>query len=146
MTLDESLKLERYKLVTSRQAWVVDVARGVFTGYATTLAAFVGGAVSLTFATNAVVRLGPTTVTEILFLVATFISCVAVASAFQIAFCLWRWYEFREAECKLYSAAPHPESWAKYFELAFIGMMGASVALVWVGYFALGNIIRSAAT
>lgn len=143
MSIDESFRLERYKLVTSRQVWVKDVARAVFTGYAATLAAFVGGAITLTFATNAVARLGATTVNEILFFIAVFLSCVAIASVYQIRFCIWRWYEYRGAECKLYAAAPQPESWAKYFELSFIVIISASVALVWLGYRELGELIHT---
>ena len=143
MEMEDNLRLERYKLVTSRQAWVVDVARGVYTGYATTLAAFVAGALSLTAATDIVERLGAPTVTKILLFIAIFISCVGIVSTFQIGFCLRRWYEYRDAECHIYSAAPKPEWWAKYFEIAFVVIMGASLALVWIGYFALADIIQS---
>jgi len=71
-------------------------------------------------------------------LVAAFITCVAIASTIQISFCLWRWYEYRHAECKIYSEVPKPEAWAIAFELGFIAMMGASVGLVIGG----GNIVR----
>lgn len=143
LSFDESLQLERYKLVTSRQAWVVDVARSVFTGYVTIFAGFVAGAVTLATATNSVARLGPRLVEEALLLVAIFITCVSLASTIQISFCLWRWYEFRNAECKIYRAAPKPEAWAVAFELGFIAMMGASAALVWFGYGELVSIVRS---
>lgn len=143
LTFEETLKIERYKLVTSRQAWVVDVARSVFTGYVTIFAGFIAGAVSLATATNAVARLGPELVSKALLLVAVFITCVAIASTIQISFCLWRWYEFRDAECKIYEAAPKPESWAFAFELGFIAMMGASIALVWFGYGELLSIVKS---
>jgi len=141
MNLEDSLKLERYKLVTSRQAWVMDVARGVYIGYATTVAAFVGGALTLVLTVKQTSALKPEIVESILFMIAVFITCVAVVSTFQIAFCTWRWYEYRVAECKIYPEAPSPESWAKYFELAFVVLMGASVALIWVGYSALSRIV-----
>ena len=144
LTLEESLKVERFKVVTSRQAWVVDVARGVFTGYVTIFAAFIAGAVSLATATNAVARLGPDLVARVLLLVAAFITCVAIASTIQISFCLWRWYEYRQAECKIYSEVPKPEAWAIAFELGFIAMMGASVGLVWFGYGVLVSFVQAA--
>ena len=143
MDLESSLRLERYKLVTSRQAWVVDVARSVFSSYATTLAAFVGGTLTLTYATDAVKRLGSPAVSTLLLTVAIFNTCAALASVYQIYFCLKRWHEFRNAECKIYHEAPKPEGWAKNFELAFIVMISASVALVWVGYFALSGVVAT---
>lgn len=141
MTLEDSLKLERYKLVTSRQAWVMDVARGVYVGYATTIAAFVGGALTLVLTSKQTSALDSEFVGQVLFMIAVFITCVALVSTFQIGFCTWRSYEYRVAECKLFPDAPQPVSWAKYFELAFVALMAASVALVWVGYSALSRIV-----
>jgi len=46
MTLEEGLRLERYKFVTERQKYFTDLAKETFNSYTTMFAAFAAGAVT----------------------------------------------------------------------------------------------------
>lgn len=132
MSFKDNLKLERYRLVTERQAYFTNLAKETFNSYARTFAAFVAGAVTLISLRNQL-QLQPTVIIALLDAIAVLLSLAAVISIFQIFFCLKRWYGFRNAECEINPAAPKPESWAWLFEGMYCVAIIASVFVSWWG-------------
>ena len=132
MTLQESLRLERYKLVTERQKYFTELAKETFNSYARTFVAFTAGAVTL-ISLKTQLRLAPDVVLGLLQAIAALLSLVAVISIGQIVFCLVRWYGFRNAECQINPECPKPEWWAWIFEGLYSVGIAVSVGITWWG-------------
>ncbi|MCW5596607.1 MAG: hypothetical protein KIT42_12110 [Rhodocyclaceae bacterium] len=132
MSLEDDLKVERYKLVTERQKYFTDLAKDTFTSYSKMFAAFSAGAVALV-SLKKQLGIEPSVVNALLQAIAVLLTLAAVLSIGQILFCLRRWYGFRHAECEINSDAPRPENWAWLFEGMYCVGMGVSVIFAWWG-------------
>ncbi|QDF97641.1 hypothetical protein CJ010_14395 [Azoarcus sp. DD4] len=145
MDFRESMIHERYKLVTSRQLYLVDLTKDTFASYARTLAAFVAGTITLVSAAEKL-SLSQAVVLDLILAIAVFLSFAASISVAQILFCIKRWYEYRAAECKINPDAPRAEWWACLFEAMYAAAILGSIGLVWWGYFYLGATVGKVAT
>ena len=132
MTFEESLILERYKLVTERQKYFTDFARDTFNSYTTIFAAFAAGAVTLV-SLKKQLEIDAPVVTALLQTIAVLLTLAAALSIAQIEFCLKRWYGFRNAECEINPQVPKPETWAGVFEGMYGLGIAASVGVAWWG-------------
>jgi hypothetical protein len=132
MTLEESLKLERYKLVTERQKYFTDLAKGTFNYYARTFASFAVGAIALV-SLKRKLSIEAEVIAGIIQMIAILLTLIAIGSIVQVAFCLKRWYGFRDAECEINPLCPRPESWAILFEGMYGLGIGASIIVIWWG-------------
>lgn len=141
MELKECITIERYKLVTSRQIYLVDLVKEIFSAYAKTLAAFIAGSITLVSTARRLEITPPEVILDLIGAIAVFLSFAALISISQIIFCMVRWREYRLAECKINPDAPIPEWWAYLFEAMYALAITASVGLVWWGYFFLESIL-----
>ena len=141
MDIRENIMLERYKLVTSRQTYLVDMTKETFSSYAKTLATFVAGSFVLVSSAQKLLPVSPDAVVDILRAIAVFLTFAAAISTFQIYLCTVRWFEYRHAECTLNPDAPRPGRLDCLFEYAYGLAIVGSVALVWWGYFYLGKVL-----
>ena len=140
MSLEEDLKVERYKLVTERQKYFTDLAKDTFTSYSKMFAAFAAGAVALV-SLKKQLGMEPSVVNALLEAIAVLLTLAAVLSICQIVFCLLRWYGFRDAECEINPEAPRPEYWAWLFEGMYCFGIGVSVVFAWWGVRHFGVIL-----
>jgi hypothetical protein len=130
MDLKESLKLERYKLVTDRQRYFTELARDAFASYVKFLTALTVGALTLVSTQNRLdlrIDIVIYVVRGILYLI-TFLGVVASS---QIVFCLARWYGFRRAESKINPDTPRPDRWWWIFESLYIVAICFSIGVAW---------------
>jgi len=132
MTFKESLKLERYKLVTERQKYFTDLARDSFKSYTRTFAGFAAGALMLV-SLKKQLSLDAADVTALLQAIAVVLTLAAIISIAQTIFCLVRWYGFRKAECDINPECPKPEWWACLFEVMYCLGILVSVCIAWLG-------------
>jgi hypothetical protein len=135
MDLQDSLKLERYKLVTDRQKYFTELARDAFASYIKFLTGLSAGAIAIVSTRNRLelrIDIILYLVNGILYLV-TFLGIVASG---QIVFCLARWYGFRTAESKINPDSPEPDRWWWIFETLYIVAIWFSVSVAW--YYAAG--------
>lgn len=140
MTFEESLTLERYKLVTERQKYFTDLAKDTFNSYTTIFAAFAGGAVALV-SSKKQLGIEPAVVAALLQMIAVLLTLTAVFTVIQIVFCLKRWYGFRKAECMINPKVPKPENWAWLFEGMYCFGIVLSSAFAWWGFHYLDAIL-----
>ena len=141
MDLKDSLKLERYKLVTERQKYFTDLAREAAGTYLKFLSALVAAAITVVSTSNKL-DLDRRTVTFVITSIASLITFLAFATAGQVAFCLWRWQGFRRAEAKINPDCPSPDKAWWIFETIYIVVIGVSVAMAWLMAFKLPNVVR----
>jgi hypothetical protein len=132
MTFDESLKLERYKLVTERQKYFTNLAKETFNYYTRTFALFAAGAVALV-SLKRQLNIEADVIANLVHMIAILLTLIAVGSIVQVVFCLKRWYGFRDAECEINSVCPKPESWACLFEGMYGLGIGVSIIVIWWG-------------
>jgi hypothetical protein len=145
MDLQDSLKLERYKLVTDRQRYFTELARDAFASYVKFLTGLSAGAIALVSTRNRFdLRMDVVLylIKGILYLV-TFLGIVASG---QIMFCLARWYGFRTAESKINPDSPEPDWWWWIFETLYIVAILFSVAVAWYYAAGLPDRLRAAAS
>lgn len=130
MDLKDSLRLERYKLVTERQRYFTELARDSFASYIRLLAGLTAGGITLV-STRSKLELMPQVVVQlvdaIVYLV-TFLGCVAIV---QILFCLARWRGFRRAESEINPDTPPPDWWWWLFETMYACAIAFSIYLAW---------------
>ncbi|MBN8443678.1 MAG: hypothetical protein J0M28_18545 [Thauera sp.] len=138
MDFRESMIYERYKVVTSRQLYLVDLTKDTFASYARTLAAFVAGSITLVSVAEKL-ELSPAVALDLVRAIVVFLSFAALLSVAQIVFCMKRWFEYRKAECEINPDAPAPEWWACLFEAMYALAIFGSVGLIWWGYFYIGS-------
>ena len=130
MVLNDSLKLERYKLVTERQKYFTELARDAFSSYVRFLTALTAGAITLVSTRNKLELRLPV----VLFLVDGLLYLVwflALVTSGQIVFCLVRWNGFRKAESKINPDSPSPDSWWWIFETLYVIVVVLSAIVAW---------------
>lgn len=132
MTLEENLKLERYKLVTERQTYFTDLAKETFNSYTKIFTGFVAGSVAL-ISLQKQLAIDQTVVIALVHAIAVLLTLAAALSIAQIVFCLKRWYGFRNAECEINPHVQKPEAWAWLFEGMYCSGIAASVGVAWWG-------------
>lgn len=130
MDLQESLKLERYKLVTDRQKYFTELARQTFASYITFLTALSAGTIALVSTRNRL-ELRPPVVLFLVTAVLTLLTFLAVVASVQIVFCLFRWHGFRKAESKINPDSPVPDFWWWVFETGYVVAIILSVLIAW---------------
>jgi hypothetical protein len=131
MELDESLKLERYKLVTDRQKYFTNLASGAFASYIKIFTGLVAGGIGLVSAKS---KLGiePELVVPLLKGIVCLVTFLGLVAIFQIIFCLVRWKEYREAEREVSAKSPPVKWWWWVFEGLYCVGVGASILTLWV--------------
>ncbi len=130
MSLEDDLKLERYKLVTDRQKYFTELARATFDTYTKIFVSLSAGGIALVSAKSSLgvdSELLPRLVKGI----AALVTFMGLASTGQIVFCVVRWYGFRREEHDLYPRAGDPKGWAWVFEGLYMVVIVASIIVVW---------------
>jgi hypothetical protein len=123
MDLRDSLKLERYKLVTDRQRYFTELARDAFASYVKFLTGLTAGAIALVSTRN---RL-ELRIDIVLYLINGIL------------------YGFRTAESKINPDSPKPDWWWWIFETLYIVAILFSVGLAWYYAAGLAGRLRAAA-
>ena len=141
MTLDENLKLERYKLVTDRQKYFTELARESFSFYMKMLTGLVAGSITL-ISLKSTLELRIPLLSKILCLVAALITFLGIVSIFQIIFCLARWKGYRQAEIQIYKESPPIKWWYWVFETLYCVAIIISIASVWFAIYCLISFIE----
>lgn len=142
MTLEDKLKLERYKLVTDRQRYFTNLAKDSFGSYIKVFTYLCAGAITLVSARSSL-QIDVKLMLQLIKAIVILITFLGIVSGGQIAFCLVRWYGFRRAETEINTKCPPAEWWAWIFEGLYILAIGISIAVAWFGSSKLGLIIQS---
>jgi hypothetical protein len=130
MNLIESLKLERYKLVTERQKYFTELARDAFASYVRFLTGLTAGAITLVSTRNKL-ELRPPVVLFLVDAILYLVWFLAVVTSGQIVFCLVRWYGFRKAEARINPDSPPPDWWWWVFETLYVIVIVFSAIVAW---------------
>ena len=131
MSLDDSLKLERYKLVTDRQKYFTELARSSFAEYMKVFTGLAAGAIVLVSAKSKL-DLKPEHARLLIIAIAGLVTLLGVLAIGQIVFCLVRWYGYRRAENEVNENAPLIKSWFWVFEVLYCVAIGLSILAGWI--------------
>jgi len=142
MTLEDNLKLERYKLVTDRQKYFTDLAKDSFASYIKVFTYLCAAAITLVSARSSL-QIDVELLLQLVNAIVILVTFLGIVSGIQIVFCLVRWYGFRKAETQINKECPKAEWWAWIFEGLYILAIGISIFVVWFGSSKLGLIIQS---
>lgn len=142
MTLEDELKLERYKLVTERQKYFTDLAKDSFGSYIKVFTCLCAGAITLISA-RATLQIEIELLLKLINAITILVSFLGAVSVGQIIFCLVRWYGFRQAEAEINKECPKAETWAWIFEGLYILAIVISIVAVWFGSSIIGQMIQS---
>jgi len=142
MTLEENLKLERYKLVTDRQKYFTELARESFTSYMKVLTGLTAGSITL-ISLKSTLELKIPLLSKILYLVAALVTFLGIVSVLQIFFCLARWKGYRQAEIQIYADSPPIKWWYWVFETLYCIAIITSIIAVWFAAHCLISAIKS---
>jgi len=143
MTLKQDIALERYKLVTSRQAYFTDLAKETFSYYVKIFVSLSSGAIALV-SLKEKIAVNVSLLPKLLCAIGALLSIVGTISICQILFCLLRWYGFRNAECRINPDCPKAEWWAWLFEGMYVVAIISSVMVLWFGIVHFGEALRAA--
>jgi hypothetical protein len=141
MTLEENLKLERYKMVTDRQKYFTDLARDSFASYIKVFTYLFAGAITLV-STRSSLQIDAKLLIQLIKGITVLATFLGVVAAGQISFCLIRWYGFRKTEAEINTECPDAEWWAWLFEGLYIFFIAISILVAWFGSSKLGLIIQ----
>jgi hypothetical protein len=142
MTLEEQLKLERYKLVTDRQKYFTELARSSFASYIKVFTYLCAGAITL-ISVRSSLQIDAKLLLQLIKGIAILVTFLGVVSSGQIVFCLVRWYGFHRAEAEINKECPKAERWAWIFEGLYIVAIVISIFAAWFGSSILGLIIQT---
>ena len=142
MTLEDNLKLERYKLVTDRQKYFTDLAKDSFGSYIKVFTCLCAGAITLVSARTSL-QIDAKLLIQLIKVIAILVTFLGVVSGGQIVFCLVRWYGLRRTETEINKECPKAEWWAWIFEGFYILFIAISIFAAWFGSSKLGLIIQS---
>ena len=131
MSMEDNLRLERYKLVTDRQKYFTELARGTFASYMRAFTVLASGGIALV-STKSKLELQPRLLLPLLDGIVYLIAFLGVAAIGQIIFCLVRWHGFRRAERKINPDSPEIRQWWWVFEGLYCTAIAASTVAVWV--------------
>jgi hypothetical protein len=141
MSLNDDMKLERYKLVTGRQKYFTELARGSFSSYMKIFTGLAVAGISLVSAKSKI-DLQPQLLILLLKIVIYLITFLGIAAVGQIIFCLIRWKGYRQAESKINPDVPEIKKWWWVFEGLYCAAITASIVLIWMVASSLPNIIK----
>ncbi len=142
MATKQELELERYRLVTSRQAYFTDLAKETFSNYIKIFISLSSGAIALISLSKSLV-IEVTLLSKLLFAISTLLSIVGIISICQIIFCLVRWYGFHNAERQINPDCPKAEWWAWLFEGMYVLAIIFSIMVLWFGIGHFNEILHS---
>jgi hypothetical protein len=142
MNLEDQIKIERYKLVTNRQKYFTNLAKGSFGYYIKVFIYLCAGVITLVSA-KASLQIDAKLLLQLIKSIAILVTFLGIFSILQIIFCLVRWYGFRTAEAEINKECPKAEWWACIFELLYISTIAISIVVAWYGLSKLGLIIQS---
>lgn len=130
VSLEDDLKLERYKLVTDRQKYFTELARSAFASYIKVFIGLAAGGITLISA-SLKLELKP----ELLQPLVNVISCLVIFLGFvtigQIIFCLIRWRGYRKAETEINPDSPPIKGWYWVFEGLYCVAIAISIVAIW---------------
>jgi hypothetical protein len=132
MAIREDLKVERYKLATSRQEYFTDLAKETFSYYVKIFISLSSGAIALV-SLNKPLVIGVDLLSKLLFAIGALLSIVGLISICQIIFCLIRWYIFHDEECQIDPDCRKAEWWACLFEGMYVVAIASSIMVLWYG-------------
>jgi len=130
MTIEEYLRLERYKLVTGRQKYFTELARSSFGSYVKVLTGLAMASVTLV-STRQQLGIETPILTKLIYGVASLTTFWGVIAIIQIIFCLERWKGYRRAERSINSQSPPIKKWWWIFESLYCVFIALSVVAVW---------------
>lgn len=131
MSVEDDLKLERFKLVTDRQKYFTELARGTFASYVKVFTALAVAGIMLISARSKL-DLRPDMVPRLVYAVAGLVTFLGIVSIGQIVFCLVRWKGYRKAEQEINPDSPRMKRWWWVFEGLYCVTIAISTVAVWV--------------
>jgi hypothetical protein len=130
MSLDDDLRVERYKLVTDRQKYFTELARSSFGSYVKVLTGLAMASVTL-FSTRNQLRIDVSVFNKLIYAVAALTSFWGIIAIAQIVFCLVRWIGYRRAEISVCKDSPPIKPWWWIFETLYCVFIACSSVAVW---------------
>ncbi len=140
LELKNSLKIERYKIVTELQKYFTELAKDSINSYVKIFVSFAAAAVGLIYFKQQL-EFEPMIDISLLKAIYVLLTLVAVMSIIQIIFCLVRWYGLRNSEHDINSECSPLECWAWEFEGLYALAIIGSIYVVWYGFDHFSKII-----
>ncbi|MBN2590539.1 MAG: hypothetical protein JXA96_11815 [Sedimentisphaerales bacterium] len=142
MTIEDDLRLERYRLVTDRQKYFTELARSSFGSYVKVLTGLAMASVTL-ISTRHQLGIGIPVLTKLIYGVASLTTFWGVIAIIQIIFCLSRWKGYRRAEQSVYDQSPSVKAWWWIFEALYCVFIALSTIAIWFFSFCIIGLINS---
>jgi hypothetical protein len=133
MNLNDSIKLERYKLITDRQKYFTELARDAFGSYLKVFVGLAAGLITLVSAKSQL-KLDHDILIDLIQCIKYLITFMGAAITGQIIFCLFRWYGYHGEERQFYSSRANARKKNLYwlFEAFYVLMIIISLAVLWI--------------
>ena len=142
MTMEENLKLERYKMVTERQKYFTDLDRDSFASYIKVFTYLCAGAITLV-STRLSLQIDAKLLIQLIKGITILVTFLGIVAVGQITFCLIRWYGFRRTETEINKECPKAEWWAWFFEGLYMFFITVSILMAWFGSSKFSLIIQT---
>jgi uncharacterized membrane protein YidH (DUF202 family) len=140
MDYQEELNIERYKVITDRQKYFTDLTKDTFNIYMRTFVYIITGIVALVSFMDKF-SIPENVMTQLIKVLISLLTIIAVSSCVQILFCLIRWYSLKNQEKQINTAAK-VEWWAWIYEGMYMAVIVVSVFFM----YAAKNEIRTVIT
>lgn len=142
MSLEDSLILERYRLVTDRQKYFTELARAAFATYIKIFTALGTVAIALV-SVQSKLAVDHQLLIPLIDSLASLVSFLGLVTIGQIVFCLARWKGFREAERAINPASPRILWWWWMFETLYVVAVAVSISIGWLFSSCVSDILES---
>lgn len=140
MSLEDDMKIERYRTVIVRQTYFTELARSSFSSYMKIITGLTVAGISLVSA-KAKIDLEPPLLILLLKFGISLVTFFGIAAVGQILFCLIRWLGYRQAEGDINPDVPEIKGWWWIFEGLYCAAIAVSIVLIWMIASSLPNII-----